>query len=223
MKMFLFDIDGTLLHTGGAGRIAFERAFKTVFNIPEAWGQTRPDGKTDPIIFQEIAARVLKRRLKSREYRELCSLYTEYFEEEIKNPPSFRLMPSVVKLLQELSRQKDCLLGVATGNFEKAAWAKLRRGGIDSFFSFGGFGSDSSDRPGLTRKALARRRKIAGKRIPANSVCLIGDTAFDILAGKQLGLKTVAVATGKFPRRELKDSDPDHLIENLAKFPKEFF
>ncbi|HXV28129.1 MAG TPA: HAD hydrolase-like protein [bacterium] len=215
MKMLLFDIDGTLLLTGGAGAIAFNKAFLKLFGIPDAWGDTKPHGKTDPVIIEEIALRVLRRNLTPKEYRTLCVHYLAYFEKELHRARQFRLMPGIPELLLSLSKRKDILMGLATGNFEKVSWLKLRRGMIDHFFRFGGFGSDSSDRVEFTATAVKRGRKLVQKRVKQSDIFVIGDTPKDILTGKDLRVKTVAVSTGSSSESELAKHNPDHLFPDF--------
>lgn len=215
-KILLFDIDGTLLLTGGVGKIAFEQAFEELFQIPNAWGNVIPDGKTDPLIIEEIAAQTLKRKLKTKEHEILCERYTAYFRREIKNAPNFRLMPGVSTLLETLSKRSDVLLGIATGNLEEAGWLKLERGRIRHYFQFGGFGSDSHVRAEIIKKALERAEKTLKTAVPRESVFVIGDTEHDIRAAQKLGLQSIGVATGNFDRNDLHSSKPTHLLENLT-------
>jgi len=133
-KLLLFDIDGTLLLTGGCGKIALERAFLDIFKVPHAWNNIVPDGKTDPLIMDEMALHSLHRNLTLHEHEKIKRRYEEYFLEEISSPMRFRLMPGVGKLLRLLQAQSHCLLGIATGNFEVTSWAKLKFAGLDSFF-----------------------------------------------------------------------------------------
>ena len=141
--MLLFDIDGTLLLTGGVGKIALEAAILELFGIPDSWGNLIPDGKTDPMIISEICFRILKRNLMDEEYHTLCSRYHHHFENEISHADRFRLMPGIPELLGTLAGNPCLVMGLATGNFGKAAEMKLKRGNLDVFFSFGGFASDS--------------------------------------------------------------------------------
>ncbi len=202
--------------TGGAGRIAFERAFEELFGIKNAWGDTMPDGKTDPIIIREIAARTIQRKLKKKEYARLCERYLLYFAEGIINSPRFRLLPGVPKLLELLAGMEHLILGIVTGNFEGAAWAKLEKGGLKHYFRFGGFGSDSWDRAEITRIALARGLRNVAKRVPRENIFVIGDTPHDVLAAKKLGVKSIAVKTGHTPENELLASRPDYILPDLS-------
>lgn len=215
MKMILFDIDGTLLHTGGCGRIAFEKAFEELLGVENSWGDLIPDGKTDPVIIEEITSRVLKRPLNDSEYEALCERYHYYFRIEIQNPPQFRLMPGVERLLKALTQEPALFLGVATGNFEEAAWMKLERGQLKNFFKFGGFASDSADRVELTAEALRRGEKIMGRKADRREVFLIGDTPLDVAVGKKLGLQTVGVATGRTGCEEFSRLGAQYALENL--------
>lgn len=216
VKMLLFDIDGTLLMTGGAGRIAFERAFEELFGIQNAWGNTVPDGKTDPIIIREIADRTVRRELQKEEYTRLCERYLLYFSEEITDSPRFRLLPGVPKLLDLLAGMEHLILGIVTGNFENAAWAKLEKGGLKHHFKFGGFGSDSWDRAEITRIALERGLESGAKQVSKENIFVIGDTQHDILAAKKLGLKSVAVETGNTPKQELTALRPDYFFADFS-------
>ena len=213
--MLLFDIDGTLLLTGGAGSVAFERAFEELFGIKDCWGDVHPDGKTDPIIFDEIIRNNLGRKLSEDEYLRLCRRYLLYFRDEVFNTQKFRLMPGIPRLLDALAAEKEFALGIATGNFEEAAWLKLERGGLKDYFRFGGFGSDSHDRTAMTQTAIERGRKLLGKSFHPEDILVIGDSMHDVIAGKNLGVITIAVATGSTGREELARHQPDFLLETL--------
>ena len=214
MKMLLFDIDGTLLKTKGAGRIALEKVFCELFGVENAWGNLKPDGRTDPAIIHEIAEKSIGRRLTRLEYKIVVRLYLEYFRKTIKEV-DFELMPGISDLMPFLSGKKHLLLGLATGNFEQPSWLKLRRGNLHQFFSFGGFGSDATDRTKLTAKAISRGRKMLPKRSKLENIFVIGDTPHDVAVGKNLGVKTIAVATGSNKKSELKRYSPDFLFSDL--------
>lgn len=215
-KIILFDIDGTLLLTGGAGKIALEKCFERVLGISGAWGQTIPDGKTDPAIIGEIAINSMGRELFPCEYKRLCELYLRILKEELETTPDFRLLQGVPELLAELSAQRSLLIGLATGNFEEAAYLKLKRGNIRHFFSFGGYGSDSGDRAEFTQKAYDRGLEKCTQFVPLDNVYVVGDTGRDILAGKKIGAHTIAVASNRSTREELENYAPDHLLQDLS-------
>ena len=214
MKMLLFDIDGTLLKTGGAGKIAFERVFLELFGIKEAWGELMPDGKTDPAIIHELCQNTMGRLPTEKEYGLICENYLRYFEEEIERSTLFSLMPGTLQLISFLADQKEFILGVATGNFEAPSWSKLKKGKIHHFFKFGGFGSDSHDRVELTRQAILRGKKFFPGTI--EQIYIIGDTPYDIQAGKKSGAKTIGVATGSYSKKDLQKSEPDYVLEDFS-------
>ncbi len=215
-KMLLFDIDGTLLLTGGTGAVAFNQVFQEMFGLKDAWGNCIPDGKTDPALVEEIAQANLGRSLTLAEYQAFCSRYLELFEEGIREASRFRLMPGVKQLLGKLSAMPDLALGVATGNFEKAAWSKLERGSIRHHFRFGGFGSDSHHRPELTRKAMLRGHDFVGRVIDPQDIFVIGDTVWDIHAGKQIGACTIGITTGRYQKEDFEKAGSDYIFTDLT-------
>ncbi len=216
-KVLLFDIDGTLLLTGGCGKIALERAFLDCFQIENAWGNLMPDGKTDPNIIDEIAEASLNRTLSPKEHAKICELYLLYFVREIERAQQFRLMPGVTQLLEILAERKDVLLGVATGNLEPAGWQKLTRGKIRHFFEFGGFGSDSRNRSEIIQTAIHRAEQISGEKIPKENIFVIGDTHHDVRAANQLGVKAIAVATGSYDADHfMRTGRPSHVLSDLS-------
>ena len=214
MKIVLFDIDGTLLRTGGAGALAFNKAFEEMYGIRDVWDNFDPSGRTDQEIISELGKRALGYELSHLEKIELGRRYVKYHGPFVRKAPRFRLMPGVPALLKMLAKQ-NYLLGLATGNFKETAHHKLKRGKINRFFSFGGFGSDSYDRLTLTKRALERGLQIAGESFRKSGVVLIGDARQDIQCGKELGLRTIGVATGSLSTKELSRFKPDLLLENL--------
>ncbi len=216
-KILLFDIDGTLLLTGGCGKIALEKAFEEVLGTQNAWGDMMPDGKTDPFIIEEIAQKILNRKLTSSEYTALSKLYLTYFRLEIQNATNFRLMPGIPELLSALVKKNDILLGIATGNLEEAGWLKLEHGGIRKFFRFGGFGSDSMERSEIIQAAIECGEKILGRKINAEEIYVIGDTHYDVRAAKKLGLKAIGVTTGSMKEKDFSgEHKPDYLLDDLS-------
>ncbi len=215
-KMILFDVDGTLLATGGVGADALNHAFHEIFGIEEAWQDIIPDGKTDPVIIEEMAVQTLGRSLELSEYEQLCTLYLKHFEVKLKDAPRFRLMPGVTPLLEALAARGDILLGLATGNFESAAWMKVERGGIRHFFKFGGFGSDSRDRGELTRTGVLRGLEFLGEGFSTRDIFVVGDTLFDVHAARKAGVRSVAVTTGRFSAQDFNPLAPDGILADLS-------
>ncbi|MGH7807253.1 MAG: HAD family hydrolase [Thermodesulfobacteriota bacterium] len=216
MRLFLFDIDGTLLLSGGCAIRAVNRAFSTVFGVKNAMDGIRADGKTDPIILREIFNKSLGRDFQQEEANKVFKQYVLFLREEITNSQGFRIMPGIPELLKALSQSEGLILGVATGNIEEGAWIKLERAGLHSYFKFGGFGSDSEHREQLIRIAIERGKSLVNHSREFEEIFVIGDTPFDIIHGRAAGATTVAVATGSYSSNDLEKYNPDHLFENVS-------
>jgi phosphoglycolate phosphatase-like HAD superfamily hydrolase len=218
MKLLLFDIDGTLLISGGAATRAVNRAFMKIYRIPNAMDGIRPEGKTDPLILREIFANSLERDFLLEEANRIFKEYIVFLQEEIENSHGFRIMPGIPEVLEVLSKREDIMLGIATGNIEEGAWIKLKRARLDSYFKFGGFGSDSENREQLIRIAIERGRNLSSPKKQHEEIFVIGDTPLDIIHGRAAGAKTVAVATGSHSTDYLENYSPDYLFENFSDF-----
>lgn len=216
MRLVLFDIDGTLLLSGGAGARALDRAYMELMGHPEAMSGIRPDGMTDIGIIQEMGRRTIGRSLEKDELDALRSRYLEYLADELPRSEGYRVMPGVVELLNRLAEEEDVSLGLITGNFKEAATLKLGQGGLDSYFSFGGFASDSASRIELTRIGIERGRRLADGPVPDSSILLVGDTVHDVRCGKKAGVRVVAVATGSTTEKTLRAEEPDYFLPDLS-------
>jgi phosphoglycolate phosphatase-like HAD superfamily hydrolase len=217
--LLLFDIDGTLLLTGGAGKIAFEEAFEEIYQCPNAWGDLDPHGRTDPDIFDEVAQKRLGRLLSINEFSHLMRRYEELFEKHITKSPRFTLMPGVVEILEHLSKQEVLFLSLATGNFEGAGRMKLKRGGIEHYFKAGGFGKDARERYKIILAAIEHSEKIAGHGFHRDRTFVIGDTEYDISAAKKAGVRQIAVLTNGRTRNHFEADPPDHILPDLSDIP----
>jgi phosphoglycolate phosphatase-like HAD superfamily hydrolase len=215
-KVLLFDIDATLLLSGNAGGRALDRVFLDLYGVHGAFEHIQPHGKTDPMIFREIFKTRNPDVPPDPEMEKVTKCYLGYLKEELQDSPQYRVMPGVKPLLEALSNIQSLVLGLATGNLEPAAWLKLGRGGLDPYFQFGGFASDSEDRTELVRVAMERAGKHLGRRVPGEDIYVIGDTPRDIRCGKQAGARTVGVATGKSGVEELSSHGPDHVFEDFS-------
>jgi len=214
-KLLIFDIDGTLLLTGGTGRIAFERAFQNLYHIENSWGHVFPDGKTDQMIFGEIFQRHFKRPPEKTELETIFIHYARHFEVEIDKTPGFRILPGIPQLLEHLSALNHITLGIATGNIAEVSHFKLRRANLHTYFRFMGTASDSHDRPTLVKQAIDRGLALTGA-LDTSSVFVIGDAVADIVAAKKNGVRIVAVATGGTSKEELASHAPDYLLDDLS-------
>jgi len=215
-KLLLFDIDATLLLAGRAGRIAMDAAFQEVFHIPNAYDGTVPHGKTDPIIFREITERFLNREPDAAELERLGQTYTARFRAEIPNSAGYRVLPGVKDLLDILSQREDITLGIQTGNLEETAWLKLERGDLRRYFRCGGFASDALERTEIIGIVIERSRSYAAAPLTADHIFVIGDAEQDIRAGKEAGVRTIAVTTGRSTPKDLAMLSPDHILQDLT-------
>jgi phosphoglycolate phosphatase-like HAD superfamily hydrolase len=216
VRILVFDIDGTLLLSGGAGARALDRAFHERLGVPEAMKGIHPDGLTDYDIIRRMGERTLGRALEEEEAQAIRDRYAFYLKDELARSGGFRVLPGVKALLDRLRREKDLLLGLATGNFETTGRMKLAHGGLDGYFRFGGWGSDSIDRAALTRIGIERGRALAGGSVLEGGVYLIGDTVHDIRCGREAGARVIAVASGSTPAETLRAMDPDFLFDDLT-------
>ena len=215
----LFDLDGTLISTRGAGMRAFYRALRSVFDISVDKEVIRPDGKTDPMIAKEMLAYFDLANRWCEETREaFFSSYLGCLEEEMRwarEQGLIRILPGVSALLEMLSRQPDFCVGLVTGNLEKGARIKLETAELIRYFRFGGYGSDSEDRTMLTRIGIRRGAQlIAPATVEASFV--IGDTPLDILHGHAAGAAVIAVAGARYRRKDLAPHNPDLLVCDLT-------
>jgi len=211
MDVVLFDIDGTLVDTGGAGRRAIERAAGELYGRPDLFEGIAFDGATD----FSICRRALERLGSPPEdghIRSLLSVYLEHLEQEMAQAPVYRVYPGVSRLIEELQRRR-VLIGLGTGNVERGARLKLARGGLNGFFPFGGFGDDAEERSGILQAGLRRAEALLG-RSPERA-WIIGDTPRDLEAARAVGARCLLVATGKYSVESLRAHAPDLCFETL--------
>ena len=219
MRLLLFDVDGTLLLSGGAGMRAFYRAFQQVYQVVVDREVIRPDGRTDPWIAREMLAHFgLEERWSEPTRNALFCAYLEMLEEEmslVAASGALRVLPGVVDLLQTLTRQPDFALGLATGNLERGTQIKLRHAGLDGYFRYGGFGSDSDDRTELIRLGISRGTRLCAPE-PVEAAFVIGDTPLDIVHGHQAGVRVLAVASAKYSITDMEPYRPEMLVPDLS-------
>ncbi|MGI8829450.1 MAG: HAD family hydrolase [Candidatus Limnocylindria bacterium] len=210
----LFDVDGCLISTGGAGTKAWRYAFNRLHGIPADIGEFTEGGMTDPTVGRLTFTRVLDREPTDREMARLLAAYLDRLGVEVEQSPGYRVMPGVESLLPRLT-DAGVLLGIVSGALEAAAHIKLARGGLNRFFCFGGYGSDSSERAELTRLAIERAGRIHGHALDAARLLVVGDTPRDIDAAHAVGAIAVGVATGKYTVEALRDAGADHVLTTL--------
>jgi phosphoglycolate phosphatase-like HAD superfamily hydrolase len=209
----LFDIDGTLLRTGGAGQLAMERALSRVFGIHEIRGEILAAGRTDRAITADLF-RLHGVEATEDSWQRFLSEYFQLLPQMLAERPG-RVLPGVRGLLEELSARPDVSVGLLTGNFRNGAAIKLRHYQIDHHFAYGGYGDEHHDRDDVARAAVQAAADHLRRRISGESVWVIGDTPSDVRCARAVGARAVAVATGIFSSAELEKTEPDLLLEDF--------
>ena len=217
MKILLFDIDGTLMLSGGAGRRAIDRTFLELYGVEDAFEGIVPDGNTDPLIFREIVARRGIELLDATAaFAELAQRYADHLPDEVARSKHALLMPGVTSLLRRLSDVEGAALGLLTGNFEATARIKLDRFGLNPFFPFGAFGSDDAVRENLVPIAAARAADLLGREVRLErDVVVIGDTPRDVECALAHGARAIGVAASRYSVADLERAGADAVLPNL--------
>jgi phosphoglycolate phosphatase len=215
VKTVLFDIDGTLLVTGGAGAVAWQRAFRELHGIDANIEEHTHAGMTDPEIAEIVFREVIGPDGSDAERAEAIGAYLAHLPEAVAESEGYRVMPGIEELLPRLL-EADVLLGIVTGNIESAAQVKLARAGLDRFFAFGGYGSDSRDRTQLTRRAIERGGEVVGHSLEKEATIAVGDTPRDVIAAHGAGIRVAGVGTGSYSVEELRDADADWAIADVT-------
>jgi phosphoglycolate phosphatase-like HAD superfamily hydrolase len=212
----LFDIDGTLISTGGAGaaawRLAFAELYKVQANIEDFTEAGMPDHMVVTVTFRHV----IGREPTPREIAGLMATYLEHLPETVAESAHYVVFPGVHELLARL-RDSGHLLGLTTGNVEAAAHIKIGRAGLNRFFTFGGYGSDSPNRGELTRIAIGRAATIIGAAPAASYV--VGDTPRDIEAAHEADAIAVGAATGHFSVDQLRRAGAEFVVRNFKDDP----
>ncbi len=217
MRLFLFDVDGTLVSARGAGRRAMGQALEAVFGATGPITTYDFRGKTDPqIVFDLMGAAGLPAPLIEAR---LASFYDRYLEDlraEIERGGGVQVMPGISELVRRLAERADTLVGLLTGNIEAGAKVKLEPTGLLPHFQLGAYGSDDADRARLPAVAARRAQMLAGERVSPERVVIIGDTPLDIACARGYGARAVSVATGGHGIDELAAHRPDALFTDFA-------
>jgi phosphoglycolate phosphatase len=213
-QAILFDIDGTLVSTGGASDRAWKRAFKELQGVDVEISAVTGKGVPDPAVGRQAFEAVIGREPTDEEMEALMRRRLDHLPEEVKKSPGFTVHDGVMETLERLI-DEGRLLGLTTGNVEEAAHIKLSRAGLNRYFSFGGYGSDSPDRTELTKVALERAELVSGRSLDLASCFSCGDTPRDVEAGHGAGIRVVGVATGKYTVAELTEAGADAAIQSM--------
>jgi phosphoglycolate phosphatase-like HAD superfamily hydrolase len=224
IRAVIFDVDGTLLTTGGAGGVAWDKAFQEVFGKSVDIAEVTESGMTDHDVAFAALRTVLDREPSQQDIEELTPIYVRELPEAVADSKGYRLEAGIVETLERLTAD-GIPLGVTTGNIEPAAKIKLERGDLNRFFSFGGYGSDSANRAELTLHAVKRgivacaTGNYPGGRpqvLSKDDFIAVGDTPRDVTAAHEAGIRVVSVATGLFDIETLKAAGPEWALPTVA-------
>jgi phosphoglycolate phosphatase-like HAD superfamily hydrolase len=209
----LFDVDETLVHTGGSGARSWKEAFDKLYGIPADIGAHTSAGETDPEVVLATFRGVLQRDPSDDELSRLYAQYLLHLAEDILTSEQYKVLPGAQDTLVRLGGA-GVTLGIVSGAMEGAARTKLLPGNLNRYFIFGGYGSDSPDRGELTSLAIAKAARLHHGLRPSD-VYVVGDTPHDIEATKSAGAVSVGVASGHYSTEQLHAADADHVLSSL--------
>lgn len=215
VKLVLFDIDGTLVHTGGAGIKAFAKVFATEFNVANGVDKMKFAGRTDVNLVREFLT-MNGIETTTENFRRFFERYVFWLDEILRHSET-AACPGVVEFMHSLRALSDPpLFGLLTGNIRLGAEIKLRHFDLWKEFETGGFADDHEDRDQIAHAALRRGSRVLGRKLRGEEVLVIGDTPLDIRCGRAIGARVLAVATGGAKLGELKPHNPDWAVEDLG-------
>lgn len=217
MRLFLFDIDGTLIFAHGVGRLALTKAMQEVYDVTPKFENYDARGRTDPqIVFAVIHGAGVPEDVIAAGLGSCFEIHARHLNALIDNGHPVRTMPGIPELVRALSGREDALVGLLTGNIEQGAYAKLRPTGLAPYFRIGAYGSDDGDRRRLPGIARDRARVLTGHTIPFEHIVIIGDTPLDVDCARACGARSVAVSTGQHNSDELAACTPDLLFPDFS-------
>lgn len=212
----LFDIDGTLITTGGVGRDALERAFGELYGRADACNTFRFDGMTDRNICR-LALQAIGEPLTDPAVEKILATYVKHLEDTVRRAPeaSYRVHRGMIEAV-DAAHRAGMAVGLGTGNIREGARVKLQRVSLWERFGFGGFGDDHEERPALIRRGAERGAELLGVRAEDARVVVIGDTPKDVHAAQAIGAECIGVATGAFSVAQLLEAGADSAFEDLG-------
>jgi len=215
VRLVLFDIDGTLVHTGHAGTRAFAKTLATHFDAHDGVQKVKFAGRTDRSLVRELFG-IHEIAATTENFSRFFDNYTFWLHEIVAHSAGNECV-GVRKFIADLmALPNPPMLGLLTGNMQLGAEIKLRRFGLWEIFEMGGFADDHEDRNHIAAAAHKRACRIFGRELRGEEIIVVGDTPFDIRCGKFIGAKVLAVATGGATLTDLKQHNADWVVENLS-------
>jgi phosphoglycolate phosphatase len=209
----LFDVDETLVHTGGAGARSWKAAFQALYGIPADIGAHTSAGETDPSVARETFESVIGREPTDDELDRLYARYLLHLADDIVVAEQYKVLPGAEATLKSLG-DAGVMLALVSGAMEGAARTKLGPANLNRYFLFGAYGSDSPDRGELTRIAVEKASRLH-KNLDPSDVFVVGDTPRDLDAAHAAGAVAIGVATGHYSVDELTSAGGDHVLSSL--------
>lgn len=217
-KLVLFDLDGTLINAGGAGKVALTKAIKQLYGKEPKFEISLIAGRTDTDNFGIVYELVNKKKATKAEIKKIHQKYLELLPNEVKNSckkKTYKLITGVKKFLDKLSKEKDVILALGTGNVQEGAFIKLAPSGLSDYFTVGGFGEDGKTRAEMLQAAVKRAEKKFKTKIPAHQVFVVGDTHRDISAAKECGFHHALITSVDPKNRRLQLSPAELEVGNF--------
>jgi phosphoglycolate phosphatase-like HAD superfamily hydrolase len=216
IRVVLFDIDGTLVHTGGAGVKAFARTFESEFGHADGTELVKFSGRTDLSLVRELFS-LRQIEPSPANFQRFFGAYVVWLE-KLMSECEGGICPGVAEFYRALETREDPpLIGLLTGNIRRGAEIKLKRYRWWDKFAFGAFGDDHEERPRIADIARERGGQRLGRELRGAEILVVGDTPLDIQCARAIGAKVLAVATGSFTVSQLRGHGPDWVVEDLTK------
>ncbi len=210
----IFDVDGTLISTGGAGGRAWGAASKRLYGKEADITEFTDTGMTDPEVAREVFKYVHDADPSPEQLDELIQNYLWFIPDLVQGSEGYKVLPGARETLERLN-ETGLPIGIVTGAVEAACHVKLGRGQLNALLQFGGFGSDAPARPDIVRAAIAKASRFAGRELAPEECLIVGDTPKDVEAAQAVGCPSLAVASHKYGLEELRATNPTHLTASL--------
>ena len=214
MKLVIFDIDGTLLDCKGLGRKSLSLTLEHIYGIKDAFEKVDFRGKVDSTLIPEVMD---EHGITNFNYEEFYYRYSENILKACEEGFEVKVLPNVIKVLEELGNSDKIYYGLATGNSKAGALAKLQCAELLEYFEMGAFGDEETSRQRILRLAYENAVEVIGTKIEKTDVFYVGDTLDDIAAARENGFKVVSVPTGFETLENLKAAGPDYIIDDIIK------